>query len=631
VTLQLAQPGSLWGAYPERRNDSNRRQVWSLLGDCLKPLSLSNLTRAAARRRAEAIYDQLKEYQYDPNLNRNLPTLRAQLRGKQLTATAIDLSLLHVALVAKGILNWSAFCSQLECAILLIEQTFVELATGEGKSLAMALAASVLALAGTPVHALTANEYLAKRDAELFEPLYRALELNVASAGEQDTAELQRAAFLADITYTTARCVGFAYLKDSLTGPSSPRLLRGLCCALIDEADVTLLDEAVMPLVLSQQVNDANERLMAFRAIETALQMREQQDWVGAKKDRALTPSARINLEKNPLHPWLTNAHRTQQILTALHAIHDLALGRDYLIRNNEIQIIDLYSGRVAQGRQWGGGLHAMVAVKEGIPTPKRTAQLASIQYPKLLQRYHHLAGLSGTLLDDKNEIEKIYQCPVVLVKPHHVSQRKGLTPVVTDTLIQACEHLVKHVAALNGVGRPVLIATQDVNQTEFVAQALGRAGLSATALSANNEVQEAQVIARAGSTAAITIATQMAGRGTDIKLDPAALQSGGLAIISFQLNTSPRTDRQVMGRSGRQGQPGSVQQWIVKEDLLLLAQRLGVSGIKSLNQQTSKHFWLAIHVKIQAFSSSQDRFHRARSIQADQQWAKRRQFLQHS
>jgi preprotein translocase subunit SecA len=603
----------------------------SVLGMYLKPSSLTVSTRATVRKRAAAIYGQLQRVQYDPNSNRNLPTLRAQLRRTHLTATAIDLSLLHVALAAKGVMNWSAFCSQLECAILLIEQTFVELATGEGKSLAIALAASVLALAGSPVHTLTANEYLAKRDAELFEPLYRALELNVASTGEQDTPDSQRVAFFADITYTTTRCVGFAYLKDSLAGATSQRLLRGLCCALIDEADVTLLDEAVVPLVLSQQVNDANERLMAFRAIETAQQLREQQDWVGAKKERTLTPSARINLEKTPIHPWLTNAHRQQQILTALHAIHDLALGRDYLIQDKEIQIIDLYSGRVAQGRQWGGGLHAMVAVKEGIATPKRTTQLASIQYPKLLQRYHHLAGLSGTLLDDKVEIEKIYQCPVVLVKPHHISQRENLTPLVVDTFTQACEQLVKKVAVLNSLGRPVLIATQDVNQTEFVAQALERAGLSAIALSANNEVQEAQVIARAGTTAAITIATQMAGRGTDIKLDPNALHAGGLAVISFQLNASSRTDRQVMGRSGRQGQPGSVQQWIVKEDLLLLAQRLGVAGTKSLDQETSDHFWLAIYTKTQAFCSTQDRFQRGRSIQADEQWAKRRQFLQHS
>ncbi len=627
MNLQLVQPGSLWGNYPTRKDRTARKPKLTMIGHRLAPLVGKEPTQAGAQKRAQAIYDQLQTPKSEYDLLCNLPTLRANLRNSQCSTKAIDLSILHVAVVAKNIMGWSAFRSQIECAILLIEQSFVELATGEGKSLAIALAASVLALAGSPVHVLTANEYLAKRDAELFEPLYRALHLSVASTGEQDPAKSQRKAFLADITYSTTRCVGFSFLKDSLGPQDDSRLLRGLCCALIDEADVTLLDEAIMPLVLSQQVNDANEKLMAFRAIEFAQQLKEATDWVGKNQARALNINAQTRLEQLPIQPWLTIAHRQQQVLTALHALHDLKLGRDYLIDDKEIQIIDISSGRVAVGRQWGNGLHAMVAVKEGLPTPKRTTQLSSIQYPALLQRYYHLAGLSGTLLNDKAEIEKNYQCSVVLVKPHHNLLRKELKPFIVQTIEQAQTILVREVGLLTRIGRPVLIATQDVNQTKVIAQALENAGLSATALSADNELHEARVIARAGNAAAITIATQMAGRGTDIKLDARALRAGGLAVISFQINKSPRTDRQVMGRAGRQGQPGSVQQWIVQDALIEMSQRFGILNPQELQQELSPAACLSLYAKVQASSSQQDRFQRGRSIQADLHWAKRQLF----
>jgi preprotein translocase subunit SecA len=631
VNLQLVQPGSLWGNYPIRKTTTARKPKLTMISHWFAPFVAKEPTQASAQKRAQVIYQQLQTIKSEFDLGSNLPTLRADLRNSQCSTKTIDLSILHVAVITKKIMGWSAFCSQIECAILLIEQSFVELATGEGKSLAIALAASVLALAGSPVHALTANEYLAKRDAELFEPLYRALHLSVASTGEQDPAESQRKAFLADITYSTTRCVGFAFLKDSLGPQDDSRLLRGLCCALIDEADVTLLDEAITPLVLSQQVNDANERLIAFRAIEFSQQLKEATDWVGKNQARALSTSAQTKLEQLPIQPWLTIAHRQQQVLTALHAIHDLKLGRDYLIDDKEIQIIDISSGRIAIGRQWGNSLHAMVAVKEGLPTPKRTAQLASIQYPALLQRYYHLAGLSGTLVNDKAEIEKNYQCPVVLVKPHHNLLRKELKPFIVQTIEQAQTILVREVGLLTRIGRPVLIATQDVNQTKVIARALENAGFSATALSADNELHEARVIARAGNAAAITIATQMAGRGTDIKLDATALRAGGLAVISFQINKSRRTDRQVMGRAGRQGQPGSVQQWIVKDALIEMSQRFGILEPQELQPKLSPAACQALYAKVQASSTQQDRFQRSRSIQADIQWAKRQLFSKSS
>jgi preprotein translocase subunit SecA len=616
--LLLAHPGSLWGTYPERTTAKHRRSALFALTAPVRPLLGRKATNTNAQQRALKIYTQLQKGHRNQgdgidhsagmisssNFKAStLPTLRTQLRRTQCSADVVDSALLQVALLAKETLQWSAFRSQLECAILLIDQSFVELATGEGKSLAIALAACVLALAGSPVHTLTANEYLAKRDAEVFEPLYRTLDLSVAFTGEQSNSEAQRQAFLADITYTTARCVGFAYLKDGLSGQNSTRVLRGLCCALIDEADVILLDEAVTPLVLSQQVNDANERLMAFRAIEVARELQEHADWSANKHDRKLNASGQLKLEQLLIHPWLTKTHRQEQVLTALYALHDLTLGRDYVVQDKEIQIIDLHSGRIAQGRQWGNGLHAMLAVKEGIPTPKRTSHLASIQYPKLLQRYHHLAGLSGTLLTDKSEIEKTYQCPVFLVKPHHASQRQALPPVVLDTFEQALALLITRIQNLTRSGRPVLIATHDINQTQAVDCALQKAGLSATTLSAENETREASVIARAGHASAITIATQLAGRGTDIKLDSVALKAGGLAIISFQVNPSQRTDQQVMGRAGRQGQPGSTEQWLIGQ---------------TLDQ----------YKKNQSISRAQDRFQRENALLADRQWVRRTVFL---
>jgi preprotein translocase subunit SecA len=620
ITQPLAQPGPLWGSYPERAKTGRRKPHLFTLKNEISDLLQRNPINRAVHQRAVKIYSLLNNSQPINIAGLELPNLRSQLRQTQCSASAIDAALLQVAFVARQTMQWSAFSSQIECAILLIEQSFVELATGEGKSLAMALAASVLALAGSPVHALTANEYLAKRDAELFEPLFRALELQVSFTGEQANRESQRKAFAADITYTTTRCVGFAYLKDRLETQDESRVLRGLCCALIDEADVTLLDEALTPLVLSQQVNDPNERLMAFRAIETARQLIEHDDWIGSRQDRVFSVRGGSKLKSLPIHPWLTQAHRQEQVLTALHALNDLALGRDYLVHDKEIQIIDVFSGRVAQGRQWGNGLHAMIAVKEGITAPKQTVNLASIHYPRLLQRYHHLAGLSGTLLNDKNEIEKNYQCPVFLVKPHHNSVRKNLPPEVFDSIEQAHALLADQIKVLTSAGRPVLIATQDVNQTQAVESVLLNVGISTTTLSAQNESIEANVIARAGHAGAVTIATQMAGRGTDIKLDAIALKAGGLAIVSLQMNQSQRTDQQVMGRAGRQGQTGSTQQWIIRKDLTEFAKALGI--LVSKNDDL-----VALHKEVQSVSQNQHRFQRSNSIRSDRLWLERKVF----
>ncbi len=641
---EFVRPGSLWGSYPQRALTNQRdqpsiiaialnhhqfdrpRQVLESLFSSVSP---KTKLRKSLQKRAESIYQQLEQTKNSgagdsTTIEQQMPRIRGELRKNGHSAITIDAALVCVAQIAILTIGWRPFRSQIECALLLIEQNLVELATGEGKSLATALACAVLGLAGTPVHALTANEYLAQRDAQLFEPLYRHLGLTVSSTGESSTTEEQRIAFSCDITYSTTRCVGFSYLKDDLNQNPSTKILRGLCCAIIDEADVTLLDEASNPLVLSQQINDPNDRLRAFRAIELSRQLKPQIDWTGDRHERTLTKDSLARLNRESIHPWLTLAHRHEQLLTALFALNDLERGRDYLVNDNAIEIIDHYSGRLAKGRQWSNGLHAMVAVKEGLPTPKSTIELAKIQYPTLLNAYHHLAGLSGTLLNDKTELERLYRRPVISVKPHHPSRRITLEPVVFETIDHALTQLAIEVSALSQSGRPVLIASQDVNQTELIKTRLKKNRLQPMCLSAGNAIQEAQIINRAGCSGTITIATQMAGRGTDIKLDSIALKAGGLAVISLQLNQSPRTDRQIMGRAGRQGQPGTVQIWLVKADLQQLANELDQASQTVLLENAHNQPSVEFYRRWQKLASERDRFQRERSIAAHQQWKKK-------
>jgi preprotein translocase subunit SecA len=587
MSLQVAPPGPLWGTYPLRKSRTltGQHQRQFEARSKIPHWIEATFVNRSIDKRAKNITHQLKlNSSSKVPLDARLDKLRFSLR--QPNSQTIDKAILVVCLFAQHILGICPYQSQITCALMLLEQRLVELDTGEGKSLACTIAACVMALAGNPVHVITANGYLAKRDYETFEALIRQLGLTAGFATEDQPQDQQATAFQNDLVYTTARCVGFAFLRDRLANNHS-RTLRGLASAIVDEADVVLLDEARTPLVLAHEVNDPAQNLRCFRAIEIARDFKAKtlvnrefnsnnpfyDNATGSQRE--LSKQGLEELTQRPLTPFLSRIDQYAQVKLALQALLDLHHGQHYWIKDRSIELIDLESGRNATGRQLSDGLHTMLAIKEGLPMPKQTRHAASLIYPDLFGQYHHLAGLSGTLMESRAELQKNYGCTVSRVEPNFKSQRQSLKPRFFANREQLESALLVQVKTLHERGRPVLIATQDMNQTAQIRDLCERAGLDVATLSAQNEEVEARVIARAGSVGAITIATQVAGRGTDISLPPQAISLGGLAIISLQTNRSQRTDRQVFGRCARQGQPGSVQLWIEKGQLQTFFERL--------------------------------------------------------
>jgi preprotein translocase subunit SecA len=509
--------------------------------------------------------------------------------------------------------------TQYRCAALLLAQRLVELDTGEGKSVAVALAAGVAALAGAPVHVLTANDYLAARDAEAFAAYYRTLGLRVAAAAESMDDDARRAAWGADVAYATARAVGFDELRDGLeaTGGGSPRLGRGLCVAIVDEADAILLDEARTPLIIAQERPDPQARARGWRALDLARRLDPDVHAhvdVGAAT-ATLTPAGRKRVAaliaddaaaagdapvasgasaRPAADPAAADrsadrsderdaAARTaldlrllselvEQTMAALHAMR-----RDvhYVVVDREVVLVDATTGRPAPERRLSRAMHLLVALKERLPPPPGTEVLASVTYPRLLARYHHLCGTSGTLRESAAELRATYGLAVVRVgRATPSAMRRMPTRLFVDRNAQF-DAAVARAARLARRGRCVLVATDSVADSGALAERFAAHGVAVERLDARHDDDEARRIARAGESGRITVATQMAGRGTDVRPAPDALRAGGLHVLALQHNRSARIDRQVAGRAARQGDPGSVERWLRANDSPLEPSRL--------------------------------------------------------
>jgi preprotein translocase subunit SecA len=632
----LARPGPIWGHYP--LFDSTNRA-----GPVSRHLESQYWRDVYARKQASAVAAAIAQrLQATPQpsagflvgsgaLRTRIQQLRASLRRRGVHSSATQSALLTAAQVAAQTHGLVAHPAQLKSAWYLIHQSLVELPTGEGKSLTAALAAAVLGLADIPVHLMTANDYLAQRDAESFAPLFGALGLRVAATADLKPANEQRAAFACDITYCTTRTAAFAYLRDiQLTQNSSERILRGLCCAIVDEADVAMLDEARMPLILAQQINEPAARVRAFHAMTQARQLESNRDFALDHGRAVLNASGHAKLEAlrhTHQNTWINARHHREQIEFALRAIHGLVEGRDYVVKAKQIELLDIHSGRIATGRQLSHGLHDMLAVKEGLPIPKQTSQIASNSYARFFSGYYRLSGLSGTLKDSRAELARTYRRPVIVVKPHRPSQRRVIAPAVFSDAPSLLSALVSRIEQCYRSQQPVLLATQDVAQTQWVAAALEKAQLPCRTLTAQDEATEADIIAAAGRPGAITVATQLAGRGTDIHLSEASIAAGGLFVISLQINRNRRTDRQVFGRSARQGQPGATQQWCCAQLLAPWVPSLPGSAqrwVNALVAKPTRRRVLLAHKIMQRAWEQDDAFARSRANLNEQHWAKR-------
>jgi preprotein translocase subunit SecA len=560
-------PGWAWGSYPQRAEPA---RVPAALAAVALRLRHGSKRRGANERLARARAAQ-REWSCRDASSRaeRLHALRARLARDGWHDAALRAEALGcVAAAVLGALGRDPFDAQLAAAQILLDDRFAEMATGEGKTLAAALAAAVAALGGVPVHVMTANDYLAQRDAQQLAPLYAALGLEVGTVLASMDAAARRAAYACDITYCTAREVAFDYLRDGLAHAGRPPLLRGLCMAILDEADSLLIDEASMPLVLSEAVDDARERAACFQALAVARTLRLGRDarvdaatrrveWLAEGLERLEASTRDFDAA------WHNRRHRQDLVGAALEALHALERDRDYVVRAGRIELLDAVTGRAAPGRVWSRGLQTLVEIKEGCAPSPASATRTQISFQRFFARYLLLAGTSGTLRECRAELRALYRREVVAVAPRRPSRREVMPQRLFVDASCRDAAAVRRAHELRSLGRPLLIGTDSVAASERLSARLGAAGIAHRVLNAHHDREEAAIVAAAGARGAVTVATRMAGRGTDIALGPGVAALGGLHVLVCQDNPSPRLDRQLAGRGARQGEPGSAEIWL--------------------------------------------------------------------
>jgi preprotein translocase subunit SecA len=485
------------------------------------------------------------------------------------------------------------FDSQLRGGWIMLNGMVAEMDTGEGKTLTATLPACAAALAGLPAHVITVNDYLTTRDADSMRPVYSALGLSVGAVVNGREPAARRAAYACDVTYCTNKELTFDYLRDRLAlGSQVNRIqlsierlagaqsragqlvLRGLFFGIVDEADSVLVDEARTPLIISGRSDQAPEKEMYQTALAVAGELAGNEDFTieGGERHVRLTDRGRSRLQglADALPPVFRGARRREELVTqALVATHVFKRDTHYLVRDEKVQIIDEYTGRILPDRSWEQGLHQMVEAKEGCPLTTQQASLARMTYQRFFRRYLRLSGMTGTAREIAPELWSVYRLPVVRVAPNRPVQRADLGVRVFPTGAEKWAAVVAHARARTEAGQPVLIGTRSVGASEELSRHLTAAGLAHQLLNARQDKEEAEIVAQAGQPRRITVATNMAGRGTDIRLGRGVKESGGLHVIATELHESRRIDRQLFGRCGRQGDPGSHEALVSIEDEL--------------------------------------------------------------
>ncbi len=484
----------------------------------------------------------------------------------------------------------------------MLNGMLAEMETGEGKTITATLTAATAALAGRAVHIVTVNDYLAERDAETMGPVFRALGLSVGCVKQGMDPALRRAAYRCDVTYCSNKEIAFDYLRDRMVLGGKPRaiamkmdalsgegaaqrlLLRGLQFAIVDEADSVLVDEARTPLILSTEAKQGQEEALHKQALGLARELGED-DYVIRDNGVEITDAGLDRLEELCQllsGVWRGPRRREQLVRQALSALHIFQRDKHYLVRDDKVVIIDENTGRLMPDRSWEQGLHQLIEIKEGCEVTGRRETLARISYQRFFRRYVHLAGMTGTASEVAPELWAVYRLRVSKIPTNKPPRRVRYPDRIYGRTELKWRTVVESIKQQRAAGRPVLIGTRSVAASEALAQELEAAQIPYRLLNARQDREEAEIVARAGEPGCVTVATNMAGRGTDIKLAPGIAEAGGLHVITTELNDSARIDRQLFGRCGRQGDPGSCEAILaIEEDLVasflpLAATRLG-------------------------------------------------------
>ncbi|WP_295729580.1 preprotein translocase subunit SecA [uncultured Limosilactobacillus sp.] len=484
---------------------------------------------------------------------------------------------------AKRVLGLYPFHVQVMGGIVLHEGNIAEMKTGEGKTLTATMPVYLNALSGKGVHVITVNEYLSQRDAEEMGRLYRWLGCSVGVNGAEKSPDEKRAAYQCDIMYSTNSEIGFDYLRDNMAVYKEDQVQRGLNYCIVDEVDSILIDEARTPLIISGPGTGTSKLYKQTDKFVKRLKKDEDYKIDLESKTVSLTDQGIKKAEKyfnldNLYNP--ENTALTHHLDQALRANYIMILDKDYVVSDGEVLIVDSFTGRVMKGRRFSDGLHQAIEAKEGVEIQEENKTMANITYQNLFRMYNKLSGMTGTARTEMEEFREIYNMEVITIPTNRPVARKDEPDLLYPTLDSKFAAVVERIKKLHKKGQPVLVGTVAVETSEHLSHLLDQANIPHVVLNAKNHKKEAEIIKNAGQVGAVTIATNMAGRGTDIKLGPGVKELGGLAVIGTERHESRRIDNQLRGRSGRQGDPGLSQFYLSLEDDLM--RRFGGDRIKA-------------------------------------------------
>ncbi len=556
-------------------------------------LQLWRRTAMLAQKRSENLASQS-----DQQLRKLSLSLKYRARSGEKLERLLTEAYALVREAGRRMLGMQHYPVQLLGGVAIHHGSVAVMQTGEGKTLTATLPMYLAALEGKGAHLATANDYLAARDAELMKPIYEALGLTVGVVQSDTPRPARQAAYHADITYSTAKEIGFDFLRDRLLqrrmdggsackiatlvgdeaddGSSRP-VQRELNFVLVDEADSILIDEARTPLIVSSapgEIAMAEEALYRW-ASEIADRFEEKQDFKidEASQQIQLLPAGRKLARKLPKPPLLNKVPMIDiydQVQQALFVNQNYVRDRQYVVRDGEVVIVDEFTGRLAEGRKWRSGIHQAIEAREGLMVSVDSGESARITLQDLFLRYNRLAGMTGTAANSAAELRKIYKVRVVDVPTNRPPKRERWPDLVFGTESKKWEAVADEIIRVHEKGRPVLVGTRSIDKSEILSTILESRGVQHEVLNARHLAREAQIVAEAGQPGRVTVATNMAGRGTDIKLPEESLKLGGLHVICTELHESSRIDRQLIGRCGRQGDPGTFRQFMSLEDEIL-------------------------------------------------------------
>lgn len=555
---------------------------------------------AALLRRINALEPRVRQLS-DAEIRKESLSLRYRARCGEPLADLLPESYALVREAGQRTLNMRHFDVQILGGIALFNRSVAEMQTGEGKTLTATLPMTLYAFAGKGAMLATANDYLAKRDAGWMRPVYAALGMSVGVIQTDMPPDQRRNAYHCDITYGTAKEFGFDFLKDRLLlrkisegkhdfigslldggaeteGRTPAAMQREPFFALVDEADSILIDEASTPLVISAEPTEKEKQQAAgfAWAAEVAPEFISGTDYKydHDKREINLTAAGRqkVRSKSGGIRPL--TAIRLQDLYQfvqrAVLVNRNYRRDEHYVVRDGEIVIVDEFTGRLGEGRKWKDGIHQSVEAKEHVKITFETGSAAKVTVQDYFRRFEHLAGMTGTAVSARREIRKIYRCRVVRVPTHHPPQRIQLPVRIFRNEKEKWAAVVQEIIDIHRTGRPVLIGTRTIDQSLILSELLKPHGIEHNVLNAYQIAEEAEIVAAAGNSGKVTVSTNMAGRGTDIKITDEIRQLGGLHVICTEMHESERIDRQLIGRCGRQGDPGTYRQYLSLDDEIL-------------------------------------------------------------